>query len=239
MNKQEREIKERVKKGVKSFDAWYHKNEVRIIRVDTTTQYKKEQEAFNKYRIKQGKKIACLNFVLFVAILSVVFCLPNRINNKFYLEDTMLMMSEEIASKVNYDTYFYDCLVQEYNSTMFDYMGFSIPFDDVKSFATKIDDDSLILLGAIVEKKIDNQKSFLSYRFSANPKKDFEDYDEYKDLKDNVTIGNYKLFYDKGVKRGDYYFYNVRVEKINSDAVCYMQVKTKINDVDKVLNVLL
>ena len=219
MNKQEREIKERVKKGVKSFDAWYHKNEVRIIRVNTTTQYKKEQQEFNKYRIKQGKKIACINFVLFVAILLVAFCLPSKINDKFYFEDTRLIIPEEIAGSVNYDTYFYDCLVKEYNNMMVDYMGFSLSFSDAKSFATKIDDDSLVLLGAIVEKKIDGQKSFLSYRFSANAQKEFDDYDDYKNLKDYKVVGNYKLFYDEGTKRDDYYFYKVKVEKIGDHAI--------------------
>ena len=238
MDKREQEIKDRVKKEVKSFDAWYFKNEVRLIKADTSSRYKKEQEALKKYRIRQGKRVACLNFVLIVAILSVVFYLPKRLNNKFNLEDTLLIVPEEVQNKVDYEVYFYDKLITAYNDTMHKYMGLTIPFEKVKSFATKIDDESLILLGAIVEKKIDGEKSFLTYRFSSNAIKDFEDYDDYKDLKDNLTVGNYNLFYNKGEMRDNYYFYKVRMERANDNAVCYMEIKTKIDDVDRVLTVL-
>ena len=58
---------------------------------------------------------------------------------------------------------------------------------------------------------------------------------EFDELVDDRRI---YWIYNKGEMRNNYYFYKVRMERANDNAVCYMEIKTKIDDVDRVLTVL-
>lgn len=214
MGKFERKINKMAKKDAKSFDEWYTENATELRGF--------EKNIYVKTKVNMWKLIATSAASLVVVFGAVMFSI-NAINAQPSDEPLLDFAETEIyttqATGIESDLFM--------NAMGFD---FNLQYSTYQAVRT-IKNDDLVFMIIYGEIETETDYYLLTFKFHINERYHFIEKAEYESLKNEMTVGDYAIWYEFNETLSDELkTYNMKIAR--NESVCYLEMQCFEDDFD-------